>query len=399
MKYSLNKKLEKFTLRLSTPNAREMTYEKIINSLSRFPIVKDSYKMSYYKYQCRIDYYPKILILAANFLSFFADIVAILTTFVPSKSYPKAPQNIVLLEKSYSVPYTDILPQMMVQDDEELVVTEYCNKKFGRLSKEAKRIFYQGLIRYPFRFYFHYLLYKELVAHTFFINTYNPKKVAVYVNERNPILPLLTDMYEADHRELLSFMHGEYNLQLVQAFMKFSKYYVWSEKYVSMMRDILKCGIQEYIVYTPLKEQKKWNLENVKPEYKYTYCFSSEESEEAVKKIFSVLNIFEKHGDKCKVRVHPRNTVNLQVIEKHAVNLLIEYPKDISLEKSLGATEYVIGLGTTVLIDAITEGRKVVLDDISNPFRFEQLKKLGNRSFDMAYTLLSDHVRSAEHEA
>ncbi len=393
MKYYLNKKLEKFMLRLYMPKTVAETYDSIVDYLNCFPKVTDSYQMSYFKYLCRMAPYSKKVVFLANLLSFFADAAAIITTFVSSRSFPTAPQNIVLLEKHYSVPYEDIIPPMMVPENEELVVTEYCNKKFGLLNKESKRIFYKGIVHYPFRFFFHYLLYKELVAHTFFIMKYNPKRVAVYVNERNPILPLLTEMYGASQRELLSFMHGEYNLQLVDAYMKFHKYYVWSDQYITMMRDTLRCGIEEYVVYTPLKETKKWNLETIQPEYTYTYYFNMLENEEEVVSIFNILNQFEKCGNKCKVRVHPRNTVNLPIIERHADNILIEYPKDVSLEQSLGSTEYAIGLGTTVLLDAITEGRKVILDDVNDPFRFEQLKKLGNRSYGMDYSLLSDHIR------
>ena len=54
---------------------------------------------------------------------------------------------------------------------------------------------------------------------------------------------------------------------------------------------------------------------------------------------------------------------------------VIENPSEVSIESSLGRTKYVIGLATTVLSEAYVEGKTIVIDDLSDPDKFNNLSE------------------------
>ena len=169
--------------------------------------------------------------------------------------------------------------------------------------------------------------------------------VAVYVNERNVASPILKEIYSAQNRRFISFMHGEYLLNMIQAYMSFTDYYVWDDSYIDTFSGFLKSDITHYHVYKPLKLQKKWNLEKIVPEYTFTYYFSNE-SKDAIKIIADTFSVFRQNGYKCKVRPHPRFMQNIQDMADEFKGVLIETPSEVTLEESLGNTEFVIGLAT-----------------------------------------------------
>lgn len=233
----------------------------------------------------------------------------------------------------------------------------------------------------------------ELATHSHILINYNPEVVFVYINERNIASPVLTSMYENESRELCSFMHGEYPLQLIMAFMSFSKYYVWDDSYINMFRNDLRCQIKEYVVYTPKKLRKKWDLENNVPTYFCTYYFSGE-SEESVIKVAEALLKFHKKGKQCSVRPHPRDLLHRKLLEEtfKGTDICIENALEFPLKDSLGRTEYVVGLQSTVLSEAFIEGKQIVLDDFSDGEHFDILQMQKFNVLNKPHLLFSELI-------
>ena len=73
--------------------------------------------------------------------------------------------------------------------------------------------------------------------------------------------------------------------------------------------------------------------------------------------------------------------------------VLIEDPHAVSLETSLANTEYAVGLATTVLSEAEAEGRKIVIDDVSNHALFEDLRNRRYRILSHEHLLLSELIK------
>lgn len=294
----------------------------------------------------------------------------------------------VVLEKNKEVGYEDVVPLEELAKYKKNRIINNIDKRFGIVSRESRRIVFSCMRQYPGDFFFHYYVLKELLAHDMIINTYAPRATVVYVNERNVASPILKEVYENQGRKLISFMHGEYLLNLIQAYMGFSEYYVWDESYIDTFQNFLKCNIDKYCVYTPKKLEKKWNLETITPEYDYTYYFSNEKDEQIVK-IAKLLSALQKKGKRCKLRPHPRFMQDVMKSFDLFAGIPIEDPKNVTLEESLGRTEYAVGLRTTVLYEAEVEGRGVVLDDVTDKEAFDNMKNRRSRLIFHPHQLLS----------
>lgn len=362
-------------------------WEAFLNSL---PVPKDSIDAAFNKYQCRMHYFPWHKRLFINILGLGALPVELYYLARSSQSIKSMNKGTAVLEKSRDVPgFEDIFPAELY-DEFDVRVVENFNKKFGVLCREARALLFKCMAKHPFHFFFLYFVYMELAAHSHFLLKYNPEATVVYVNERNVASPVITELYEKDGRELISFMHGEYLLQLVQGFMRFSRYYIWDKSYIEMFR-WLRCDMGRYMVYTPGKLQKKWNLEDHGTPFFCTY-YLSDQSKESILRLGGILERLEAQGKHCKVRPHPRDIQYMKEILDSFKNITLEDAGKIPLKKSLEMTQYVVGLNTTVLSEAYAEGKQIVIDDISDKERFADAKRRGAMVFTKKYLLLSELV-------
>lgn len=365
------------------PDVQE--WEAFLNSL---PVPKDSIDAAFNKYQCRMHYFPWHKRLFINILGLGALPVELYYLARSSQSIKSMNKGTAVLEKSRDVPgFEDIFPAELY-DEFDVRVVENFNKKFGVLCREARALLFKCMAKHPFHFFFLYFVYMELAAHSHFLLKYNPEATVVYVNERNVASPVITELYEKDGRELISFMHGECLLQLIQGYMKFSRYYIWDESYVDMFK-WLKCDIEQYVVYTPGKLRKKWNIENHEPMFFCTYYLSGQ-SKESILRLGNILEQMEKEGKKCKVRPHPRNLQYIKDIMDCFKKITIEDSRIVPLKESLENTMYVIGLNSTVLSEAYVEGKQIVIDDISDKESFADAKRRRSILFTKEHLLLSE---------
>ncbi len=370
---------------------------KWMEFLDHLPAPKDNIEKSYNKYLCRMYYFPAYKKVLLNAAGFFADIIAIAYILLSNRTVGKKRQGVLVLERSRAVPdFSDFVPEELYRKYSKVITVDNYNKKFGFLCRETRKIWFSAAKRYPFDFFFLYWVFMELAAHSYFLLKYNPEACAVYVNERNVVSPMLTELYESQGRKLISFMHGEYLLKLIQAHMKFSEYYVWDESYIEMFRDILRCDA-DFIVYRPKKLTKRWHLEDTVPDYFCTYYFG-DETEKTIYRIAEIFTEFEKKGKKCKIRLHPRDIVHTELLNQvfRKANIEIEDNQTVTLEMSLARTKYAVGMQTTVLFEALAEGREIVIDDASDTEHFRHLQERRFRLLHSDHILLSDLMQRTQ---
>lgn len=377
------------SLSIETTSEDIKNWNSFINS---FKEPRDCYELAYYRYRCRMYYFSLPKRIAINILGLGALFIAWFYLLVSRDSLKEPIKGLAVLEKARDIPdFTDIVPNEIFAENDQVEVIENHNEKFGVLCKEAKQYYWNCVKRYPFSFFFNYFVYMELVTHSGILLNQNPEITIVYINERNVANPILTDFYQEQGRKLFSFMHGEYPLQLVFAFMRFSRYYIWANSYKEMFSDDLRCKIDEYVIYTPQKLKKKWNLSEKKLDYFCTYYFSGED-EDTIRRIVELLQNISIHGLKCKVRPHPRDIQHLKLLNSLLadLNVEVESPNKVTLQESLAYSKYIVGLQSTVLSEAFVEGKEIVLDDISNREHFEVLKLQKYNVFNKPHMLFSD---------
>lgn len=367
--------------------------------LDKLPEPQDYIDEAYNKFLCRNFHYGKLKSFILDFCALPLLAAGVVKSLFVKKHLPEIDGKKLIIERKRDVAFEDIFPEELYgQYDTALAVEDLRNKKELNFeyAAEAKEIFSEVYKRYWNKPYFMLWCYRELGKHSEYILQYNPSSIAVYVEERNIAGPLIRKLYESTGRKYISFMHGEYLLRLIQAYMSFSEYYIWHPSYVETFGDILHCNIGKYVLYRPKKLQKKWDLEKDIPDYYCTYYFSAE-SKESIRKIGEIFKQLEEKGKKCKVRPHPRYS-QLQEIEKNFSKEMIEDPKQVSIETSLRRTKYVVGLATTVLAEGYYEGREIVIDDIGSPEKYGNLVKRRFVTLSLPHILLSELVAGAMKE-
>ena len=360
--------------------------------IDRLPESKDCLTEAHNKYICKKYYLSKKQYLIFNLISEMLLLPAKILCSLPSLKTENNPSKGTLyLERKTHIDYNDTIPDELLSEYDTIKIGSNSQVLFRRLDDEAKRYLREIKRRYPKEKYFIFVVYKELARHCDIIRKINPVVTVMYAYEKNFASPIITEYYEKQRRKFISFMHGDYLLQLIQAYMHFSEYYVWDKAYIEMYTNELRCNREQFKVYTPRKLYPTMNFEGIEPEYDCTYYFSGP-SEQSIHVLSGVFKQLRDAGLKCKIRLHPRWTINEKFIREEFSDFYIEDSKTVSLSESLGNTKNVIGLSSTVLHEAFINGKRIILDDLSSPEHFNSLKERKYIMLTKDHGLLSDYL-------
>ena len=368
-----------------------MPYDEQVSYLSSFPEPKDDYERSYFKFKCFCEYcyYKKKWIIA----SYNAGAMALLPIMHRRlrkawKNRDKAVEKVdAVIENVPKLPCDDVIPQELRDSYKTVKEIHAINYSDAWLSDEAEEIVKELERRYPTKFYFRIITMMKLAQFCQYLDKYKPEAILFYSCEREFAGPLQTKLCEKMGSKYISYMHGDYLSTLCFAFQKFSHYYIWDESYRSMFEQLKWSA--PMTVYKPAK--LKGIAEPVPDgECKYyaTYYFS-DETREQIAKIYEVFSALEKRGLKTKVRPHPRFS-DVEAISSVFKDIEIEDTKEWSLAKSISESEYIVGLNTTVLSEAYFSGKKIAIDDVSDPAKYSELDKRGYISIRRPHVLLSE---------
>lgn len=345
--------------------------------------------------QCRMFYFGFGYKLLANVASFCALLLCVPVFFrKETPGVDAAQEGGVVLVRDMNVDYSDILPEPLGRAERLEVVSKPTYREWY-LSKESKALFLKCLRRRPLHFYLNFLILRDLCTYTTILGKYRPEAIAVYVNERNIAAPVVSLMCETQGSAFVSFMHGEYLLQLIHGFMRFSRLYVWDEHYIDMFENDLRCAKGQFVVYCPERFRRlmeEASESDSVPEYYATYYFSAE-SKRRVKRVADAFRQLKAQGKLCKIRPHPRNS-DLELLRREFKDFLIEDPTKVSVLDSLKTTQFAVGLSSTVLSEAFFLGKEVVIDDISEVERYNSLKERKYIMLQRRHRLLSELLGS-----
>lgn len=209
------------------------------------------------------------------------------------------------------------------------------------------------------------------------IHCYNPCAIVV-CDEYSFTSSVLTHYCNERGIEHIDCMHGEKLYYIRDSFFHYNRCYVWDYYYKELLLS-LRAEPNQFIISIP----PSLRFENTESEkiYDYTYYLGGEEKE-GLKRILNCLNDLNNSNNHIAIRPHPRYT-NLDELQEMILGTTIEIEDcgAISIEESLLRTRNAISVYSTVLNQAYSNGINIVLDDISDPFKFEKL-------CDMQYIML-----------
>lgn len=388
---------------LFDPEKVELAVSKQKEYLVAFPEPKDGTERSFYKYKCLLFHsYSKMQFFFLNILSLFALMFFIPVLRLKGLKYDELllhfQSNNLLLRKNYSaIPITDIFPTVLTQYYTYTVDYHEISYSDIFITQDAFNVFKNAFKVYPCYFHYQLVLLMRLAQACFLLSTYKPRCVTTYVCEREFADPILTEYYESHKVQYHGFMHGDRLYRISEAFMMYSTYWVWDAHYKNQFTS-LRCS-SLIKIYTPKKNSGIVKARSKIEDYDYfaTYYFGmqTKESIELVKKAFVIL----KHsGYKCKVRPHPRFS-NIKLIKKlFSEEFVVEDTSKVTIEESLECTYLTIAIKSTVLSQAYYSGKKIVLDNMSNPKVFEELREKGYLFIDKRDFLFSEVLESVNKE-
>lgn len=370
-------------------SVERMPYDKQMEYLGRFQEPRDDFERSYYKYKCfcQYCYYKKKWVLLIYNLG-----AMLLLPFLHmklkhgNKAGVSGNKADIVIENVPRLPVDDILPDELVRDYPQAQEVTAINYFDSYLNNQAEEIYRELRSRYFLNFYFRIIVLLKLAQFATYIERYHPAAVAFYSCEREFSSPLQSLLCEKCNAKYISFMHGDYISTLCFAFQRYSLYYIWDKSYADMFQ-ALKCAFPVRL-YTPKKLQGL-ALETAPQDCRYfaTYYFSDETREEAVK-IHEVFHAFEARGLRTKVRPHPRFS-DMDMLKAVFSDIEIENTAEYPLEGSIEQSLFIVGLNTTVLSQGFFSKKTVVIDDVSNVKKFNELEKRGYIMMKRPYIQLS----------
>lgn len=237
--------------------------------------------------------------------------------------------------------------------------------------------------RYPTAFYFRFKCMAKLAMYRYQYELYHPK--ALIVDEG--ISYTTSFLTEYCHRlgvEHINVMHGEKLYYIRDSFFCFDRCYVWDECYRRLFFD-LRAEPTQFRVEIPPSMQP-WEKPSTPPEVDLTYYLQEEPTEQRMQ-IAAALHTLQARGMVIAVRPHPLycDDTLLEIFSGFA----LEMPGNCSIEQSILRTKCAVSLYSTVLLQASINGVAVVIDDLTAPERFAQLKSLRYIMLDKPHGLLS----------
>lgn len=367
---------------LKRPSVSSKEQQKIIDSL---PEPKDIVDRAYNQYKTTMAGWTL-------FGSFFAEAV----------SFFLLPIYVWLLRRQsveFEEPFNLIC---LVSPDQKNIIPLTLKKEFGnirygdvseRMCIDKEDWMYLSLIykRYKRGYYFKLKILFRIATYSAFIKQYHAKAF-VSAAEHSFSNTICTDYCEHKKIENIVCQHGEYLKQLSGSFFYVHRYYAWDEYYIKLHLEH-RAFIPQFEIYLPdAIAHLEIDLEK-SPTYYATYYLAYENKEE-LENIRKNFDLLKEKGKRCKLRLHPRGRVYNEKIVKNifGLNYYVEDCSKIALGDSISDSEYLMAIHSTVLLQGYLNGKKIIINDITQKAMYKELQDLGYIMLSKPHFLLSDII-------
>lgn len=228
-------------------------------------------------------------------------------------------------------------------------------------------------IRYIIHPYFVVKSLYKIAKYSGLIYRYRPSTIIV-CDEFSFTSSLLTSLCERHGVTHIDVMHGEKLFDITDAYFRFHRCYVWDEHYRDLFIE-LNAEPNQFIIELPLSmrfDKKKYLCSDTYADYKY-YLDSYDENE--IKSIVESMKFIKTEGKTIKYRPHPHYS-DLELLRKYVNEEEIEIPANVDILVSISNCQFVVGLHTTVLVQAFFNKQEVILDDVTYKDKYDKLADL-----------------------
>ena len=269
----------------------------------------------------------------------------------------------------------------------------------GVIGRTALKIYLKFVCRHPFWFFYNLRCLVNLMGYNKLLYLHSPKAIVNSRMEVNPMSSIISCLCESCGCEFICFMHGEVMIDINTAFVRFSHFYIWDHYYIDVFK-WSRCDMGHYVIYKPELYMLPDSSVTL-PRYYLTYYLTGNEKNGVdlkANEICKILVDISKSGKRCKVRPHPRwSSLDQLKLIFDKTNIEIEQCKILPVKDSILDSEVVIGTFSSVLTEAYYLGKKVYIDDVSDPALIKELvmKKYFLLSKEVGFLseLLNDQIK------
>lgn len=348
---------------LDIPVGRE---RKFLESL---PEPVSDMQRSYNQYLCQNFYKHKIMVWALNAVS--AILMPFAVVFLLAKGIFRIKENLGFDAECDLGSFKDVVPEAL-QEEYRIDYDHW----FHAMSLSFSDIPF--LLRVcafrPLSCFFALKCVLKVGYYSDMIRRYSLKAVITH-NEYAFSSTVLTAYCENRGVEHINVMHGEKLYYIRDSFFRFSQSYVWDEHYKDLFIS-LRADAGQFVIYEP--RAMKIDVDKyVSPEdYADVKYYLQIYNRQQLEVIVDSMQKLQQQGYTVKYRPHPRYS-DIAMLEELVGADAIEYPSKVTTPVSVANVKFAAGSFTTVLNQAYTSGKCVVLDDITFPERVEKLSARG----------------------
>ena len=342
----------------------------------------DDIERSFNQYKCQMK-------LSGNVISVLLNIISFLLIIIFLIKYRKC--NIKKAKsESDAVFFPDGKPKNILPNDiifkYQKIINE--NSEGGHCLKNKDiKFLIELFLRHPLSLYFIFKCMMKIAKYSFAFEMYSPKVIIVCAEYSftSSVLTSYCKMHDIKH---INVMHGEKLFYMRDSYFRFHECYIWDDYYKNLFVQ-LKADPKQFIVSVPRSIKSDCDS-SIRRLYEYTYYLASEQENELIV-INNSLKKLADRGYKVAVRPHPRYS-DLKLVNKFFLEYDIE-DSTIPIEESILRTKNAVSLYSTVLNQAYHNGVSIVIDDLTNPEKYNKLFELQYVFLHKKHKLLSQELK------
>ncbi|MBR5315115.1 MAG: hypothetical protein IKU45_06870, partial [Clostridia bacterium] len=255
------------------------------------------------------------------------------------------------------------------------------------LDKNDKRFIRSIWKRYPFAFQFLLKIYLKVSMYSAWEKAYSPKALLV-CSEYSFTSSAMTAYCRQSGLKHIDVMHGEKLFYIRDSFFEFDRCYVWDNFY----RDLfIRMRAEERQFTTEVPPSLCFSNHSVDKEVDFTFYLGAE-GERDIRILAKHCRNLRGKGYRVAVRPHPRYT-SKALLGLFPEDILIENNDTIPIEVSVLRTSNVVSLYSTVLNQALNNGINIVIDDLTDVRKYQELKCRDFICLNQPHRLLSEIVK------
>lgn len=230
-------------------------------------------------------------------------------------------------------------------------------------------------------------LMEELLAlanYSYICNKYNPTEIITTYEScyANSVLTLYCHKKNVMHT---NFMHGEKLFSPLNVFGCFDMMYVWDEYYESLFQQ-LKYSVKYYEIENPWEK-----VILPKPNCLIDYTFyMNYETKKTLTYTVKIARELQNKGYSVRIRLHPS-----QLKEKKLISIVPTFMIDNgekNILQSIANTNYCVSRYSTVLYQAYSCRKHIVIDDITSEQEYKKLREQKYIMLNKEHLLLSKEL-------